>query len=310
MDLHRLEVFCKVIELKSFTKAAEAVFLSQPTVSEHIRTLEEGVGQRLVDRLGREVLPTQAGQLLYKYAQKLLRLRQEAIQALESHSGAVVGHLYAGASTIPGTYILPRLIGALKEQAPGITITLFIGNSRKVADGVLAGDTEFGVVGARWSDPGLEWQELFDDELVLAVPPDHPLAGQEAIAPHQLAGIPFVVRERDSGTRRVMTQLLEQHLDLGRLTVAAEMGSTEAVRQAIKARVGAGILSSRAVEEDLASGSLVAVPIAGVQLRRPFYLVRRRNRNPSPICAQFLDFMEQWAATTRDGQRRKKHDRT
>lgn len=296
MDLHRLEVFCKVVELKSFTKAAEAVLLSQPTVSEHIRSLEESLNQRLVDRLGREVLPTQAGQLLYKYAQKLLRLRQEAVQALQSYSGALVGHLYVGASTIPGTYILPRIIGAFKHENPGITITLNIGNSRKIADGVIAGDTEFGIVGARWSDPSLEWRELFDDELVLVVLPQHPLTSEGAIDPVHLEGLPFIIRERDSGTRRVTTQLLESHLDLNRLAVVAEMGSTEAIRQAIKAGIGVGILSRMAVEDDLACGALATVPLRGIHLSRPFYLARRKNRNPSPICAQFLEFMGQWGS--------------
>ena len=293
MDLHRLEVFCKVVELKSFTKAAEAIFLSQPTVSEHIRSLEEMLGERLVDRLGREALPTQAGQLLYKYARKILRLRQEAMQAMASYRGTLAGHLSLGASTIPGAYILPQRIGAFKKLHPAIQITLSIGNSRTVADGVLAGDTEFGVVGARWSDPALEWLEILDDELVLAVYPSHPFAEKKEVKPAQLLNEPMIIRERDSGTRRVVTQLLEKHLDLDRLQIVAEMGSTEAVRQGIKSEVGIAILSSRAVAEDIERGSLVTVPLANIRLSRPFYLIIRKNRQSSPICSTFLDFLQQ-----------------
>ncbi|MHB1015312.1 MAG: selenium metabolism-associated LysR family transcriptional regulator [Desulfurivibrionaceae bacterium] len=293
MDLHRLEVFCKVVELKSFTKAAEAIFLSQPTVSEHIRSLEEMLGERLVDRLGREALPTQAGQLLYKYARKILRLRQEAMQAMASYRGTLAGHLSLGASTIPGAYILPQRIGAFKKLHPAIQITLSIGNSRTVADGVLAGDTEFGVVGARWSDPALEWLEILDDELVLAVYPSHPFAGKKEVKPAQLLNEPMIIRERDSGTRRVVAQLLEKHLDLARLQIVAEMGSTEAVRQGIKSEVGIAILSSRAVAEDIERGSLVTVPLANIRLSRPFYLIIRKNRQSSPICSTFLDFLQQ-----------------
>ncbi|MFA6499353.1 MAG: LysR family transcriptional regulator, partial [Desulfurivibrionaceae bacterium] len=227
MDIHRLEVFCKVVELKSFTKAAEASFLSQPTVSEHIRSLEEILGERLVDRLGRETLPTQAGQILYKYAKKITRLRQETMQAMASYRGEMAGHLALGASTIPGAYVLPQRIGAFKKLHPAIQITLAIGNSRTVADGVLAGDTEFGVVGARWSDPALEWIEILEDELVLAVYPAHPFAKKKTVAPARLLDEPMIIRERDSGTRRVVTQLLEKHLDLARLQIVAEMGSTE-----------------------------------------------------------------------------------
>ena len=293
MDIHRLEVFCKVVELKNFTKAAEASFLSQPTVSEHIRSLEEMLGERLVDRLGREALPTQAGQILYKYAKKIIRLRQETMQAMASYRGEMAGHLALGASTIPGAYVLPQRIGAFKRLHPAIQITLSIGNSRTVADGVLAGDTEFGVVGARWSDPALEWREILDDELVLAVYPTHPFAREKAVEPARLLNEPIIIRERDSGTRRVVTQLLEKHLDLSRLQIVAEMGSTEAVRQGIKAEVGIAILSRRAVAEDIERGSLVAVPLADIRLSRPFYLVIRKNRHHSPICSTFLDFLQQ-----------------
>lgn len=293
MDIHRLEVFCKVVELKSFTKAAEGVFLSQPTVSEHIRSLEEMLGERLVDRLGREALPTQAGQILYKYARKIIRLRQETIQAMAEYRGALAGHLTIGASTIPGAYILPQQIGAFKKIHPAIQITLSIGNSRAVADGVLAGDTEFGIVGARWSDPALEWKEILDDELVLAVYPSHPFAKKKAVEPARLLNEPMIIRERDSGTRKVVTHLLEKHLDLAKLQIVAEMGSTEAVRQGIKSEVGIAVLSRLAVAEDIERGSLVAVPLTNIHLSRPFYLITRKNRQPSPVCSTFLDFLQQ-----------------
>jgi DNA-binding transcriptional LysR family regulator len=293
VDIHRLEVFCKVVELKSFTKAAEASFLSQPTVSEHIRSLEEMLEERLVDRLGREALPTQAGRILYKYAKKIIRLRQETMQAMAAYRGEMAGHLALGASTIPGAYVLPQRIGAFKRLHPAIQITLSIGNSRTVADGVLAGDTEFGVVGARWSDPALEWREILDDELVLTVYPSHPFAREKAVEPARLLNEPMIIRERDSGTRRVVTQLLEKHLDLSRLQIVAEMGSTEAVRQGIKAEVGIAILSRRAVAEDIERGSLAAVDLADIRLSRPFYLITRKNRQPSPICSTFLAFLQQ-----------------
>jgi DNA-binding transcriptional LysR family regulator len=205
----------------------------------------------------------------------------------------MAGHLALGASTIPGAYVLPQRIGAFKRLHPAIQITLSIGNSRTVADGVLAGDTEFGVVGARWSDPALEWREILDDELVLAVHPSHPFAKEKAVEAAQLLTEPMIIRERDSGTRRVVTQLLEKHLDLSRLRIVAEMGSTEAVRQGVKAEVGIAILSRRAVAEDIERGSLVAVPLANIRLSRPFYLVTRKNRQPAPICSTFLDFLQQ-----------------
>lgn len=288
MDIHRLEVFCKVIELGSFTKAGEAVFLSQPTVSEHIRYLEESLGVRLFDRLGREIMPTQAGRLLHGYARKMLRLRQEAVAALAGHAGVVSGHLWLGAGTIPGTYLLPELVGRFKESYPAIQVTLKIANSRQVADQVMQGECELGVVGAKWNESGLEWQPLFADELVLVVRPDHPWAAAGMIEPERLAEAAFVDRERDSGTRKAAHEILAAHgIDPARLPVIAEMGSTEAVRQSVKAGIGVAIISRQAVAEDIEHGRLAEVTIRDIQFTRPFYLIRRKNRQLSPVAAIF-----------------------
>lgn len=292
MDIHRLEVFCKLVELKSFTKAAEAVFLSQPTVSEHIRSLETELQEKLIDRLGREALPTQAGKIVYKYAQKIIHLRNEAVQAIENYKGNLAGHLYIGASTIPGTYILPEIIGLFKNQYPAIQVTLKISSSRHAAESAIKGDVEFAIIGAKWNDPGLEWEKIFSDELVLVVHHDHPWAKQKEITLKHLTKEPFIIRERDSGTQKVMTEILERKgLDLSQLNVIAEMGSTEAVRQSVKAQIGIAILSRQAVMEDLSCGTLTQVAIKGVQFKRPFYLIRRKNRNLSPVCAVFLDYL-------------------
>jgi DNA-binding transcriptional LysR family regulator len=289
MDIHRLEVFCRVIEMQSFTKAAEAVFLTQPTVSEHIRALEEALGERLVDRLGREVLPTPAGKILYKYARHIIRLRNEAIQAIDRYKGHLSGHLIIGASTIPGTYILPGIIGSFKALYPTIQITLRITDSGEVVERILDGSLEAGLIGARWDERRITLEEICADELVLAVYPEHPWAKGRVIAKEELAAEPFILRERGSGTRRVMAQALEEHgFNPSRVHVVAEMGSTEAVRQGIKARIGVSILSYQAVAEDIERGSLVRVAIKDVSIHRSFYLVQRKSRQTSPLCLAFL----------------------
>lgn len=293
MDIHRLEVFCKLVDLGSFTKAADAVYLSQPTVSELMRTLEEEVQEKLLDRLGRQVLPTQAGKILYKYARKIIQVRDEAAQAIENYKGNLAGHLYIGASTIPGTYILPQLIGIFKSKNPSIQVTMKISSSRVVDERVMTGDVEFGVVGAKWNEAGLVWEEIFSDELVLAVYPKHPWAQKKSVTLKELEKEPIIIRERDSGTQKVMSDILEKNgLDSARLNVIAEMGSTEAVKQSVKAQIGVAILSQQAITEDITHGSLVKVPIKGVRFKRPFYLIKRKKRNLSPICMVFLDFLQ------------------
>lgn len=293
MDIRRLEVFCKVVELKSFTLAAKAVLLSQPSVSEHVRSLEETVGEKLLDRLGREVVPTGAGQILYQYALRILGLRDEAMQAIDQFRGRVSGTLPLGASTIPGAFILPVLVESFKTAHPSIQIMLKISGTSRIMDEMVRGTLELGVVGARPKDPRLESEQVFSDELMLTVYPGHPWARRKSVALEELPGQPFIQREPESGTRTVMNHsLLEHGLDPSRLTMVAEMGSSEAVRQGIKARLGISILSSLSVAEDLRLGSLVSVPIEGLQISRRFYLIRRKNRQLSPLALTFLHHLK------------------
>lgn len=288
MDIRRLEVFCKVVEMGSFTKAAEAVLLSQPTISEHIKTLEDMVGERLVDRLGRQALPTPAGKILYRYAKKMIQIKDEAVQAMAAYRGDLAGALHLGASTIPGTYVLPRLIGLFKQQHPEVQISIHIAGTKEVAEAVAEGHEELGLVGSQWKDRRLSFERIFSDELVLAVPKDHPWTRESPIALERLGQEPFIARHRGSGTRMVTYEILENAgFDPARLKVVAEMGTTEAVRQSIKAGIGVSILSRQAVAEDVAYGTLAVVPIQGVVFRRPFYLVKRKGREASPIGTAF-----------------------
>ena len=293
MDIRRLEVFCKVVELKSFTLAAKAVLLSQPSVSEHVRSLEETLGEKLLDRLGREVMPTGAGQILYQYARRIIALRDEAFQAIDQFRGRVSGSLPLGASTIPGAFILPALIESFKTAHPSIQIMLKISGTSRIVEELLLGTLELGIVGARPKDNRLDAEQVFSDELMLTVYPGHPWASRESVSLEELPGQPFIQREPESGTRAVMSQALQDHgLDPTGLTMVAEMGSSEAVRQGIKARLGISILSSLSVAEDLLLGSLVTVPVSGLQIHRQFYLVQRRNRQLSPLALTFLHHLK------------------
>lgn len=296
MEIRKLEVFCKVVELKSFTRAAAAVMLSQPTVSEHIRSLEDELGQKLVDRLGRQVEPTPVGRLLYKYGVKILRLQQEALQAVEQYGGKLVGRIMIGSGTIPGTYILPGMIGKFRKKHPSIKATLKITSSHRIVEDVLNGELEIAVVGARWSEKGLDYNEIFSDSLAVVASVDHPLAGRKEISLAELAEEPFIFREMGSGTRRVVEQIFEDHgLKTSALSEVAEIGSTAAVLEAVREGLGISILSTKSVERDIKAGILVTIPIKGVKMERPFYMIRRKNRELSPAASVFWGFLRQVA---------------
>jgi len=293
MDLWQLKVFCKVIELNSFSKAAEAVHLSQPTVSSHIKDLEDYFGTRLVDRLARTTLPTKAGELLYDYARRLLALRYETESAMAEFLGKMKGRLALGGSTIPGAYLLPRFIGDFCTRYPEVRIALIIGDTAEIISKLISGQIEMAVVGARSDDVQLNQQELVKDEMRVVVPPDHPWARRRQISLQDLKTAPFIIREAGSGTLKSLKQLLHKHnCAISDLNVTAEMGSTEAVRQGIKNKVGISILSAVAVADDERSGVLRTLAVKDVDLTRRFYLTTSKHRSPSPLCRAFVDFLQ------------------
>lgn len=293
MDLRQLEIFVKVAELGSFSKAAAALFLTQPTVSEHIRTLEDELGVRLLDRLGRGAAATKAGELLLGHARRILALSSEARQALDRFQGRMSGELLVGASTIPGEYVLPTLIGRFKEKYPDISITLLIGDSQAVVDWVVEGRAELGVVGARLHHRGVEYKELMPDELVVVVPASHPWHARTSISLDELRDEPLLVRERGSGTRAAFeAALADARVELGSLRVVGEMGSTQAIKQAVKVGVGVSLVSRRAVEEECKAGLVGCLDVKDLKVTRSFYLATHKERSRSPLAEAFRVFLE------------------
>ncbi len=291
-DLHQLEVFCRVLELKSFSKAAEAVYLTQPTVSGHIQSLEQFLDARLFDRCGKKVVPTKAADMLYRYAKQILSLRAEAQRELQLFLGKVKGEMAIGASTIPGAYILPELIGSFKKMHTDIYISLTVADTKDIIGSLFTGGIELGVVGAKIDDNGLKYQELVKDEMLVVVPSSHAWVGRRYVDVDELKGEPFVLREPGSGTRMTSLRSLEDFgVSVKDINIVAEMGSTEAVRQAVKAGIGIGILSWRAVKDDITSGSLYGLRVNGLNLWRDIYVVVLKNRTLSPISESFLDFL-------------------
>jgi DNA-binding transcriptional LysR family regulator len=299
MDLRRLEVFAKVAELGSFSRAAQALSLTQPTVSEHVRALEDELGVQLLDRLGRGAVTTRAGTLLLAYAQRMIALAREARQAIDQFQGRLSGELLVGGSTIPGDYVLPALIGHFKAKQAEISITLLIGASREVSQWIEDGRVELGVVGARPTQRALDARALMPDELVVVVGAHHPWGGRDSVRLEDLQGEPIVLRERGSGSRDAFERVLDEAgQTLSGLRIVGEMGSTQAIKQAVRAGVGLSVISRLAIEDECGAGHLKALRIEGATISRAFYLVTHRERTRSPLATAFLAFLEsQFPAT-------------
>ncbi len=292
MDLWQLKIFCKVVELQSFSRAAEAVHLSQPTVSSHVKDLEDHFGCRLIDRMGKVATPTRGGEILCVYAKRLLELAEETEAAISSFLGKPTGNLLIGGSTIPGAYILPHVMGAFRRLYPDVSLSLFIADTQEVTEKVLAGDLEAGVVGALPADKRLSAEPVGEDEIRLVTPAGHPLADKGYVKLSDLFREPLLIREPGSGTRRFLENALAQKgIELSSFRAVAQLGSTEAVREAVKAGLGVSFLSTLAVAGEIASGAVSALTVPDLSLTRTFYLIRDGRRTPSPLCQAFLDFM-------------------
>ncbi len=292
-SFRELEAFCKVVELESFSKAAEAVFLVQASVSERIASLERKIGTRLLDRLGRKVIPTAAGELLHKHATLLLEMKDTAQLEIECFLGLEQGEISMGGSTIPGEYILPDLIGRFNQKYPHLAVKLTIADSTEIENRVLAGKLEIGVIGSKSLHPNLLCQQLWRDELVLAVPIRHPWARRKAVSLQELRKTPFILREEGSGTLKILEAYLrESGADgINALQVSARFGSSTAVKEGIKSGLGLSILSARAIETEVKAGLLKALRIKGLSMSRNFFMIRNKLRIASPACRAMLEFL-------------------
>jgi len=288
-----LEIFCKVVELESFSKAADAVFLAQASVSERIASLEKKIGARLLDRLGRKVIPTAAGELLHKHATLILEMKETAQLEMEKFMGLEQGEIAMGGSTIPGEYILPDLISRFHKKYPHLSVSLTIADSREIESRVLAGGLEIGVIGSQSPHANLICQKLWADELVLAMPAGHPWARRQSVSVRELRETPFILRERGSGTLTILEGYLRDSGEDGTsgFQVSARLGSSTAVKEGIKSGLGLSILSSRAIGTEVKAGHLKGIRIQGISLSRNFFLVRNRLRIASPSCKAMLDFL-------------------
>jgi len=293
MDLRQLEVFCAVCEERSFSRAAERLELTQPTVSGHIKALERFFGTALLDRLGRESVPNRVGEFLYQQSLQMLELKRLALEGMSRLLGGLEGDLRLGASTIPGEFLLPELIGRFHRSHPKIHITLEISDSQGVLQAVGGGRVDLGFAGARLEDGELEFKPFASDRLVLAVPATGRWRRARSASLDELRAEPLVIRERGSGTRSaVERRLAEQGHVLRGFNVVAELGSTAAVKEAIKAGVGWSILSNLSVRTETAAGVIRTLPIEGFEpWERNFYVVIDPRRTTSPTAESFLGLM-------------------
>ena len=293
IEFRHLETFCRVADLKSFSKAADDLFLTQPTVSGHILSLEQSLSLRLFDRASREVRLTKSGEVFREYASRILSLRKDLLNALSEFSRGIRGELSLGSSTIPGEYLLPKLIGDFKKGRPSFVISLKIADTKEVIQYVLQDHVEFGVIGAKLNHPSLHYEKYEEDEIIVVAPSDHPLTRKKSVNLDELLKEPWIIREEGSGTRMAVEKALRRKgRTLKQFNVVMEMGSTSSVKEGVKAKLGLAFISERATEGEVRQGSLSRIDVEGLEpISRQIYIVSHRRRTLSPMATEFLRFL-------------------
>jgi DNA-binding transcriptional LysR family regulator len=294
IEFRHLETFCRVADLKSFSKAADDLFLTQPTVSGHILSLEESLSLRLFDRTSREVRLTKAGEVFQGYASKILSFRKDLLNALSEFSQGIRGELSLGASTIPGEYLLPKLMGDFKKEHPRFIISLKIADTKEITQYVLQDHVEFGIIGAKLNHPSLLYEKYKEDEIIVVAPSDHPLSRKKRVNLQELLKEPWIIREEGSGTQIAVEKALRKKgKSLKQFNVVMEMGSTSSVKEGVKAKLGLAFISKRATEEEVSQGFLSQIDVEGIEpISRQIYIVSHPGRTLSPIGMEFLRFLK------------------
>ncbi|NKB63354.1 MAG: LysR family transcriptional regulator [Gammaproteobacteria bacterium] len=288
----RLQVFATVARLLSFTKAAESLHMTQPAVTFQIRQLEEYFNTRLFDRTHNRINLTEAGELVKRYADNIILLYSEMDNEVRTLTGDVQGPLIVGASTTIGEYFIPGVIGAYQSNFPDVKVRLNVANTNGIIHMVENNQIDIGIVEGPINNKNLITDVVWDDELVVVCPAQHPLAEFSEIGIPELMKYPFISREEGSGTREVVENyLLKNGSTIDNLDIIMEFGSPESIKNAVAADLGISILSVATMEKELALNSLCAIPLE-CPIRRPFSIVHQRQKFRLRAMDEFLEFAQ------------------
>jgi DNA-binding transcriptional LysR family regulator len=286
INLDQLRVFEAVAQARSFTRAAEAVHLTQPGVSKHIKQMEEYFGVPLFDRLGKKVALTQAGEILFEATQGIMTSITAAEQRIEELKGLRGGKLLVGASFPIGIYLLPRVLAAFRKQYPAVEVTLDISLTEKVVAKIVTNKLDIGLISHDTADPRLTARVFMTDRLIAIAPFDHRWATKKRIRPQDLMGETFIVAARGAGTRAVVEERLQEKGIT--LKHVIDFGNTEGVKRAVEVGLGVSIQSHSVVRREMSEGLLSGRSLAGIDDKLAYFYAYRKDKHLSHAAKAFL----------------------
>lgn len=287
LNLHRLSIFMTVVETGGFSAAAQKLYMSQPSVSNHVRNLEQSLQTTLIDRSGPRIRPTAEGEVLVEYARRVFLLTEEAVAAIREVSGVQSGRLEVGGTTTVGTYLLPRLLARFRERHRAIECDIVVGNNGQIVKRLLEGELGLAIVAGQPGAPQLKTETVLDERLLLVAAPGHPLTSTTApLAPRELAAERFLLREPGSQTRDLQeAALIGWDLDD---MAKADMWGPETIKQSVAAGLGISLISEHAIDAEVRDGRLVVLDVDPPLRSRPVVVAYRRDRLLSPAERAFL----------------------
>jgi DNA-binding transcriptional LysR family regulator len=290
MDFKQLESFVMIAKLKSFSRAAEKLYLTQPTISNHIHTLEKELGTILFNRTNKQISMTQAGEIFYEHAISILNKKEHAFFSLEEYKGKIEGVLEIASSSIPEQYYLADALKRFSQIYPDVRYNLMKHDTSQVLEKILSGEIDFGIVGAKPESAQLDCIDIMADEIVLAGPAD----GLSAVKLEQIQDLPLILREQGSGTRTAAMKFLKESagLDPETLKIVAEVESNETIKRMVELGMGYSFFSLQSIQKELEEGRLKLIPNKKQCILRSFYFVFHKKRVLSPLSDTFKNFIQ------------------
>ncbi len=294
MNFYQLEVFCTVANAKSISKAARKLHLSQPAVSQQIQAMESYYNVTLFNRSPQGVTLTEPGELVYEYAQKLISLFSDLEHNLDKLMGIEEHNLFIGASNTIGNYALPCSLWAFKQKNPQVNIRLDIKNSSDIVEGVQSNYYDLGLVEGDIvaDETKVVLKKIHEHPMKIITPNCEPWNKMDSISLEQLKQAPLIVRESQSGNRRTLERILkENNIDYGELNIMTEMTSISAIKSSVQAGLGVSLCADVAVQNEVKQGTILALPIEGVDITLPFHLVYLPEKFLSSVAKKFIRFV-------------------
>ena len=292
--LSALLSFCTVIERRSFSKAAQDLGITQPAVSQQIRRLESEYGMQLIHRQGGTVVPTPAGSVVYEYAAQIVALFEKSKSAAREIESEVSGQLTVAASTGVGEDFLPQVLVTFRDRFPDVRVNMQVGDSTEILARLLRERLDLGFVGSTQRDRHLQFEHFMEDQLVLVVSPQHPVAERKRISQEEFLELPLILQQAGSGATSALHRSLSEHgIQLQDLTIIGEAGLQESTKSMVRSGVAGTIISRLGALRDLADGRLVEIGVKELALKHDFFIAYSRDWPLSQAARAFIDIAKE-----------------